>query len=79
MQYLIHISQRAPDLATITNLLSANDAAAVADFDAASNAIRVSTSLHSDDLASLLDQAGCRVLPGQIQQLPSTCCGGCGG
>jgi hypothetical protein len=41
--------------------------------------LRVSASATAADLIGILRQTGWTVTPEQVVQLPSICCGGCGG
>jgi hypothetical protein len=41
--------------------------------------LRVSASATAADLVEVLRQVGWPVAPEQVVQLPSICCGGCGG
>lgn len=68
-----------PDIEKLACLLDAEDAAAVADFDATARVWRVSTTLATHELRLLLDQAGGATHGAQLTQLPSVCCGGCSG
>lgn len=52
---------------------------AVVDLDATSTLLRVSTSLDGAQLHKLVAFAGFPVALADVQQLPSECCGGCGG
>ena len=79
MEYRIEMHGFEPDAPTLYNLLDREDAAAVADFDAARRTWRVSTSLLSRELIEVFARAGCRLAPGQLRVLPSVCCGGCSG
>lgn len=78
MKFNIHTEANSIDLSTVeTELLQADPAAMV---DRGSPALlRVSTSLGATALLGLLNAAGARIGPGQIETLPSECCGGCGG
>ena len=54
------------------------DPAAVFDIDPAGG-LRIATSLGVDELRALLHGLGCEVGRGQVEVLPSICCGGCSG
>ena len=79
MEYRIEMHGSEPDAPTLCDLLEREDAAAVADFDAAQRTWRIGTSLLSRELIDVFARAGCRLAPGQLRVVPSVCCGGCGG
>ena len=79
MEFQVLLPRQRPDLEAVRNVLSAQDPAALADFDPLNPLLRVSASLTARDLLALLRQAGCAVDEGAIRALPSNCCGGCGG
>lgn len=67
------------DLDAVERALLHADPAAVVDLDATSTLLRVSTSLDGAQLHKLVAFAGFPVALADVQQLPSECCGGCGG
>ena len=79
MEYRVELAGMTPDLAAVSDALLAADPAAVADFDAAAGALRVSTCVESDELLELLLLAGAAGSRGQVELMPSVCCGGCSG
>ncbi|MBP6078562.1 MAG: hypothetical protein KA505_07125 [Xanthomonadales bacterium] len=79
MEFRISLAGATPDLAKIEPILRHIDPAATLDLDAASNTLRVSGIFGAAELPALLNQAGLRLDHHQIKQLPSVCCGGCGG
>lgn len=79
MQFDITLGQRGPDLATINEVVAKVDPAAVMDTDASGRTLRVATALDGLSLLMALRSAGWPVDASQIRQVPSTCCGGCGG
>ena len=79
MEFRIRTRGSQPDLDTINDALAAVDPSAVADLEAATATLRVSVALGSHDLLALLAQAGHPVNRKQLEQVPSVCCGGCGG
>ena len=79
MEFHIEIHDLRPDVAAINAAIGAIDPAAVADIDAAGATLRIAALIESPELIQLLSQAGFPVSPRQLTQLPSICCGGCGG
>ena len=67
------------DMAAITDAINNIDPAALVDIDPATGALRVNASMSADDLTSAIGTAGQEVGGLLVMQLPSTCCGGCGG
>jgi hypothetical protein len=51
----------------------------VVDLDMSGLVMRVSAAASATDLVEVLRQVGWPVTPAQVVQLPSICCGGCGG
>jgi hypothetical protein len=43
------------------------------------NTLRIATYIPKTDLLGLIQQAGCEVKLHQLVEVPSICCGGCGG
>lgn len=76
-----HIKTRGvkPDIDAINAALVAIDPAAVADIDPGNASLRVAVELSSPELIALLAQAGYPVDWRQLEQVPSVCCGACGG
>ncbi len=79
MQYLIRLDTAGLDLGRIGESLQRIDPAAVADIDPLNRALRVSATMLDRELLEALAQAGAPVRPGQVERLPSVCCGGCSG
>lgn len=79
MEFRIEITGPAPDPRVIEDTIRAIDPAALVDIDPDCQALRVATLVGTHELAGLITQAGYRVDPAQVRQLPSTCCGGCSG
>ncbi|BCT91706.1 hypothetical protein LYSHEL_07300 [Lysobacter helvus] len=78
MQYLISPSSHVASLDRIADRLNDLDPSALIDVDAAGR-LRVSTLLPDAELLLALGMAGLLVAPCDVEQLPSECCGGCGG
>ncbi|MES2859525.1 MAG: hypothetical protein V4704_10155 [Pseudomonadota bacterium] len=69
----------APELAAIERALSTLDTSALLDRDASGSTIRISTLATQDELLACLHAAGATDPSQHLVQLPSECCGGCGG
>lgn len=79
MQFTLAIHGAAPDLAAISRELATLDPAALVDIDVHGKAVRIATSATEAELRSSLRRAGMPAAPHDLTQLPSECCGGCGG
>ncbi|MEO6517534.1 MAG: hypothetical protein ABIO17_00875 [Pseudoxanthomonas sp.] len=79
MQYTIESSAPQADLALLRRGLDEVDPAAMVDMDPASGQVRISTLIGAAELLTLVKAAGYPVGADALQQLPSQCCGGCGG
>lgn len=78
MEFKIHLMGPAPDLDRIASELGDRDPSAVVDVDA-DGVLRLSTLLGTEELVAALGCADVWVRGADVEQLPSTCCGGCGG
>lgn len=78
MQYTVHIPCR-PDLDAVEAALLAVDPAALLDLDPAGDQLRIATWMTRDELRRTLARAGVDAGDEALVQLPSECCGGCGG
>ena len=67
------------DVPAITDAINNIDPAAQVDIDPATGALRVSAAVSADELTTAIGTAGQDVGSLLVMQLPSTCCGGCGG
>lgn len=76
-----HIKTRGvtPNLDAINEALLKIDPMAVADIDSGDMSLRVSVELSSPELIALLARIGYPVDWRQLEQVPSVCCGACGG
>lgn len=76
-----HIKTRgiSPDLAAINGALTGVDPSAMDDIDPGDASLRVAAELSSPELLALLTRAGYPVDRKQLEQMPSVCCGACGG
>ncbi|KZC39572.1 MULTISPECIES: hypothetical protein [Rhodanobacter] len=79
MEFHIALTEASPDPAVVQDALFNVDPTAVADLDMSGLVMRVSASATAADLIEVLRQVGWSVAPKQVVQLPSICCGGCGG
>ncbi len=79
MKFNIRTHGRPVDLASVEQALLMADPAAMIDLDGLNKVLRVSTYLDGAGLQSLVTDAGFSVPLGDVEQLASECCGGCGG
>lgn len=79
MKFSIRTNGRPVDVASVEHALLSADPAAMIDLDGLNNLLRVSTYLDGAELQSLITDAGFSVPLGDVELLPSDCCGGCGG
>ena len=78
MEFHVRASQPLPPLAIIEDALLTFDPASVVDVDLVQG-LRVNAAIDATALVELLNGVGGRVLPGEVEQQPSVCCGGCSG
>lgn len=79
MRYHIDAFNDSGQLPHLEAALFDADPSALADYDAARGTLRLSTLLPRAQVLAALAAAGMPVKPDRLQQLPSECCGGCGG
>ena len=79
MQFALRTAGGAADLAAIERELVALDPAALLDLDASGRGVRISTAATWRELLDCLRMAGAAADDEDLAQLPSECCGGCGG
>lgn len=79
MEFHIKTLGARPNLDAINDALLKIDPMAVADIDPGNASLRVAAELSSPELIALLLQAGYAVDWKQLEQVPSVCCGACGG
>lgn len=79
MEFHIKTQGVKPDLNTINGALLEVDPMAVADIDPGDASLRVAVELSSPELLALLTRVGYQVDWRQLEQVPSVCCGACGG
>jgi len=79
MEFHIKTLGTKPDLDAINYALVGIDPMAVADLDPVGGSLRVSVALSSPELLALLVRVGYPVDWKRLEQVPSVCCGACGG
>lgn len=79
MEFHIALTSDAPDAAVVQDALFNVDPSAVVDLDMSGTVMRISASAMADELVTVLHQTGWHVAVKDVVQLPSICCGGCGG
>ena len=79
MEFHIALTNTSPAAGVIEDALFELDPAAVVDLDMSGLVMRISSSVDVPDLIQVLRQTGWEVGVKQVVQLPSICCGGCGG
>lgn len=78
MQYYIRVAGRPLEaVERLADRVRWVDPAAIA--DRAGPLLRVATCLSHSELEALCGEAGIALGEGDLEQLPSECCGGCGG
>lgn len=79
MEFHIALTGESPEPVVVQDALFNVDPTAVVDLDMSGLVMRVSAAASATDLIEVLRQLGWAVTPAQVVQLPSICCGGCGG
>jgi hypothetical protein len=79
MEFHIRTRGASPNLDAINAALLNIDPTAVADIEPGGASLRVAAALSSPELIALLTQAGYPVDWKQLEEVPSVCCGACGG
>ena len=77
MQYHIRFAGPVAAVERLADAVTWVDPAAITDHAGA--LVRISTCLSHAQLESLCGEAGIALGDGDLEQLPSECCGGCGG
>ena len=67
------------DPGALEHALRASDPSALVDIDPATQDLRVAASVDAAQLLAVLHRAGYPVHRAQVMQVPTNCCGGCGG
>ncbi len=79
MEFHVNGMPAAVDMAAVTDAINSIDPAALVDIDPSTGALRVNASMSADELTTALDDSGQASDGLLVMQLPSHCCGGCGG
>ncbi len=79
MHFNVKITTSKPDVDAIEGAIREVDPSALVDIDAAGQTLRVAASIQAGPLLELMRDAGYPVTGDQLEQVPSECCGGCGG
>lgn len=79
MEYHVHFAEPIRSPEAIEAAILAIDPAATVSIDPGAGRLRVSSWFELAELLDLLRHAGSPVPASQVTQLPSICCGGCGG
>lgn len=79
MEFHIALSAASPDPGVVQDALFDLDPAAVVDLDMSGLVMRISASTTTADLVEMLQRLGWPATSKQVVQLPTICCGGCGG
>ena len=79
MEFHIDMTGLSLDRHAIETAIHAVDPAALVDLDIAGHRLRIAAWVDAARLLLLINQAGYRVAPDRLSQIPSTCCGGCSG
>ncbi len=79
MEFQIRMAGSLPDMYAIDVAIRDVDPAAVIDLNPEIGLMRVAAAMGAAELVSLVNATGYTLVPDQLSQLPSICCGGCGG
>ncbi|MEZ5543893.1 MAG: hypothetical protein R3F10_01620 [Lysobacteraceae bacterium] len=79
MQFNVLLTQPNIDVEAIGQLLQQMDPSGMVDVDRLNQRLRISTHVSGAELIDLMAKAGTPIRANQIEQVPSVCCGGCGG
>jgi|SRR5690348_1586883 len=79
MEFHIKTRGASRDLDAINDALTGVDPSAMADMDPVDANLRVAAELGSPELLALLARAGHPIGWKQLEEVPSVCCGACGG
>jgi hypothetical protein len=79
MQFKLPLDRPIPDLHRLQSLVRDEDPAALIGLDRAGATLRIASSLRRHELCVLLERAGYPVQSNALLDVPSECCGGCGG
>lgn len=79
MEFHIKLHAAPRDVDTVRDAIQAVDPAAVVDIDSSGQSLRVAAAVDSAELLTVIRQAGYALDADRVIQIPSVCCGGCGG
>ena len=79
MQFNVLLTQPNVDVNAVERLLQQMDPSGLVDMDQRNLRLRISTYVSGAELIALMAQAGTPIRASQVEQVPSVCCGGCGG
>ncbi|MEO6227950.1 MAG: hypothetical protein ABIO61_08890 [Thermomonas sp.] len=79
MEFHVDGLSAAANVSAITDAINNIDPAALVDIDPSTGALRVNASMSADDLTSAIGSTGQAADGLLVMQMPSHCCGGCGG
>lgn len=79
MEFHVDGLSAAANVSAITDAINNIDPAALVDIDPSTGALRVNASMSADDLTSAIGSTGQAADSLLVMQMPSHCCGGCGG
>ena len=79
MEFHIVVTEASPAPEVVQDAMFDIDPNAVADLDMSGLVMRISSYVPVADLIEVLRHTGWVVAPEQVTELPTICCGGCGG
>lgn len=79
MEFHIALTEACPGPEVIQNAMLEIDASALVDLDMSGLVMRISSYVPTRDVIELLHRTGWPVAREQVVELPTICCGGCGG
>ena len=79
MEFHIKLDAVPADADIVREAIQAIDPAALVDIDPSGQSLRVAAAVDAGELLSVIRQAGYAVDADRVSQVPSVCCGGCGG
>ena len=79
MEFHVDGLAAAADMAAISEAIHTIDPAAMVDIDPATGALRVAAAMSADELTTVIGSTGQQADGLLVMQMPSNCCGGCGG
>jgi len=79
MEFHVQLTQPLAHLAAIEQAILRLDPAALVDVDKEGQNLRIAAQMEAVDVVAALKRAGFGIDPLRVVQIPSICCGGCGG